>query len=320
MKMRVDLPMLDAPPSMSSGRPGATGTPRVGRVCRRRGRAAALPRLDAGLPDERTPTRRRWRARCWRPAAPRRHGLESADLIVINSCAIREAAEHKVIGRMGALGAPQGGAPRRSASCSRAAPCVPTRGRPAAPLPGRRPLPATRPGARADGAPRPGGADRPGGAAGAPIIARVGRSVAATADRLPGTRRRGRGGGDHPATRRRPRLAAHHLRLRQDVHVLHRALQLAVRSAAAPSTTSSPRRVRSPTAGVLDVTLLGPERQLLRSRPARRTRASATCRRSARLGRRPAARRPPGHGRPAACHRRPPRRRRRAAPSPACAS
>jgi tRNA-2-methylthio-N6-dimethylallyladenosine synthase len=31
-------------------------------------------------------------------------GLESADLVVINSCAIREAAEHKVIGRMGAIG------------------------------------------------------------------------------------------------------------------------------------------------------------------------------------------------------------------------
>jgi len=30
--------------------------------------------------------------------------LDSADLVVINSCAIREAAEHKVIGRMGAIG------------------------------------------------------------------------------------------------------------------------------------------------------------------------------------------------------------------------
>ncbi|MEA2621844.1 MAG: tRNA-2-methylthio-N6-dimethylallyladenosine synthase, partial [Chloroflexota bacterium] len=30
-------------------------------------------------------------------------GLDAADLIVINSCAIREAAEQKVIGRMGAL-------------------------------------------------------------------------------------------------------------------------------------------------------------------------------------------------------------------------
>ncbi len=30
-------------------------------------------------------------------------GLDSADLLVINSCAIREAAEHKVIGRMGAI-------------------------------------------------------------------------------------------------------------------------------------------------------------------------------------------------------------------------
>ena len=37
--------------------------------------------------------------------------LEAADLIVINTCAIREAAEQKVIGRMGALARLQGGQP-----------------------------------------------------------------------------------------------------------------------------------------------------------------------------------------------------------------
>ena len=37
--------------------------------------------------------------------------LEAADLIVINSCAIREAAEQKVIGRMGALARLQGSEP-----------------------------------------------------------------------------------------------------------------------------------------------------------------------------------------------------------------
>ena len=43
--------------------------------------------------------------------------MESADLIVINSCAIREAAEQKVIGRMGTLAGlkrGQSGAPRRA--------------------------------------------------------------------------------------------------------------------------------------------------------------------------------------------------------------
>ena len=72
---------------------------------------AELPRLDARLPDEperlggdgRPPARRRLRrgARRWRPA----------DLVVINTCAIREAAEQKVIGRQGHLGEAQGGQP-----------------------------------------------------------------------------------------------------------------------------------------------------------------------------------------------------------------
>ena len=42
--------------------------------------------------------------------------MDAADLVVINTCAIREAAEAKVIGRQGELGEAQGARTRRCAS------------------------------------------------------------------------------------------------------------------------------------------------------------------------------------------------------------
>ena len=102
------LPVLDIPPP--AARPAGREPRRAAardddapwRVPPRRPGAAALPCLDARLPDE--PQRLR---RDGRPAARRRlrrgDAFEDADLILINTCAIREQAEQKVIGRQGYL-------------------------------------------------------------------------------------------------------------------------------------------------------------------------------------------------------------------------
>ncbi|HET7677013.1 MAG TPA: MiaB/RimO family radical SAM methylthiotransferase [Candidatus Limnocylindrales bacterium] len=130
--------------------------------------------------------------------------LEEAELIVINSCAIREAAEQKVIGRMGALARLKQADPGlrvvltgcavradNAAELRRRYPAVDLFLRPdeepdlAAHLGLASP---TASGRLAAGAPAGAGAGR--AAAGSEAhFARVGRSVAATADRLPGTRR-----------------------------------------------------------------------------------------------------------------------------------
>jgi tRNA-2-methylthio-N6-dimethylallyladenosine synthase len=111
--------------------------------------------------------------------------LESAELIVINSCAIREAAEQKVIGRMGVLGRLKAANPQVRVvltGCS-------VRADNAGAL--RRRYPAVdlflRPDEEPDLTARLGlaGATSPGAA---PTYQRVGRSVAATADGLPLTR------------------------------------------------------------------------------------------------------------------------------------
>ena len=114
-------------------------------------------------------------------------GLESADLIVINTCSIREAAEQKVIGRMGVLAKLKDADPQLRVvltGCSVRADNegVLERRYPAVDLflrPDEEPELTARLGLAGPTTP-----DQ----LGAPIFERVGPSVAATADRLPGTR------------------------------------------------------------------------------------------------------------------------------------
>ena len=122
--------------------------------------------------------------------------IETADLLVINSCAIREAAEQKVIGRMGALSRLKAARPGLRVVLTGCA----VRADNAAQLPRR--FPAVDVFLRPDEEPelveRLGlaGATAPGALAGSiapdvfggPRLQRIGRSVAATADRLPSSR------------------------------------------------------------------------------------------------------------------------------------
>ncbi len=117
--------------------------------------------------------------------APR---LEAADLVVINSCAIREAAEQKVIGRMGALARLREARPGLRVVLTGCA----VRADNQAVL--RRRYPAVdlflRPDEEPELVARLGlaSATSPGVLGGEAGLARVGRSVAATADRLSATR------------------------------------------------------------------------------------------------------------------------------------
>jgi tRNA-2-methylthio-N6-dimethylallyladenosine synthase len=113
--------------------------------------------------------------------------LETADVVVINTCAIREAAEQKVIGRMGSLATLKRANPRMRVvltGCSvRADNAQVLRHRyPAVDLflrPDEEPELAARLGLASATAAQ---------ALGGPALHRVGRSVAAAADRLPATR------------------------------------------------------------------------------------------------------------------------------------
>ncbi|MEX1335453.1 MAG: tRNA (N6-isopentenyl adenosine(37)-C2)-methylthiotransferase MiaB [Candidatus Limnocylindrales bacterium] len=113
--------------------------------------------------------------------------LEAAELIVINTCSIREAAENKVIGRMGSIGDLKAANPALRVvltGCSVRADNADTLTKryPAVDLflrPDEEPELTARLGL--------GGPTTPEGL-GAAGFQRVGRSVAATADRLPGTR------------------------------------------------------------------------------------------------------------------------------------
>ena len=190
-------------------------------------------------------------------------------------------------------------------------------GRTSTPVPGGGPVPAPRRGAgarRSAGTGLRAGADRGGRAVGRDDDRRAdgGRGCRSPA----GHARPGGRAGDRRARIRDRRLAADHLRLRQDVHLLHRAVQ--PRAGAEPAVRRHRRRGARTRRGRLSRGHAArPERQLVRPRPA--ARAALRARRRGTLGgpparsggaagprrahprdRRPADRRRPARHRPAA--------------------
>ena len=196
--------------------------------------------------------------------------LETADLVVINTCAIREAAEQKVIGRQGHLARLKAANPGMRVVLTGCAVREPDRGGLAEALPGGRPVPPARrgAGARRPARPRVGagaGRDRCPGAT--TVVGRTRRRRRGSPARHAGRRRRG---GAVRAVLADRRLAADHLRLRQDLHLLHRAVQ--PRPGAQPAVRRDRRRGA----------LASPRPATARSRCSARTstRTATTCRRS----------------------------------------
>ena len=199
--------------------------------------------------------------------------MEAADLIVINTCAIREGAEQKVIGRQGHLARLKEANPGLRVVLTGCSVREPHRDGL------HRRYPAV------DLFLRPGRGARARGPAGTGV--RAGTDRRGRRDHGRGTdgggRRRPPGG--HPGTSRRrgrgrarlgdQRLAADHLRLRQDVHLLHRSVQ--PRSGAQPAVRRDRRRgARAGRGRLPGGHAPRSERQQLRPRPARPSRASPT--------------------------------------------
>ena len=185
--------------------------------------------------------------------------METADLVVINTCAIREAAEQKVIGRQGQLAKLKAANPALRVVLTGCAVREPDRAGlarrfPAVDLflrPDEEPELVDRLGlASAQGAGR-------GSAGPAATTTSSGGPSSAPPTTCPRRARRPWG----RATIRRDladeRLAADRLRLRQDLHVLHRPVQPRPGAQPARSTRSSPRRRSLASAGYREVTLLG---------------------------------------------------------------
>ena len=180
---------------------------------------------------------------------PEASSMEEADLIVINSCAIRETAEAKIVGRQGHLARLKAANPGLRVVLTGCAVRVENRDRlarryPAVDLflrPDEEPELAARLGlasATAAGlfalpAEAPGVGQAPfAAAAGGAAAHQCGGRRCTSRDPRGRGRRRARGAPQHD-----PGMAAHHLRLRQDLHLLHRAVQPRARSGAARSTT-----------------------------------------------------------------------------------
>jgi len=100
-----ELPVLEIPPPTAADAPRAARSPRDERVAEFRPEDQALPRFwiwtlgcQMNKSDSEEMAGRLLAAGC--AEAP---SMEAADLVVINTCAIREAAEAKVVGRQGVL-------------------------------------------------------------------------------------------------------------------------------------------------------------------------------------------------------------------------
>ena len=290
------LPMLEIvpPPAAAPRQPAAPGDDRLAGVPARGPDAAALPRLDARLPDEPQRLRGDGRPAAAPPAARRPSRSRRADLVVINTCAIREGAEQKVIGRMGQLARLKAANPGLRVVLTGCSVREPDRAGlrrryPAVDLflrPDEEPELVDRLGLASAQAPDRGGRGDDDGRRDDRRRSHDGRRRGPPR-RHPGPRGRG---GDRRARVGDRRLAADHLRLRQDLHLLHRAVQ--PRPGAQPPVRR--HRRRGPGAGRRRLSrghAARPERQLLRPRP--RAGAALRARRRGALGGPPARSRGP---------------------------
>ena len=218
------LPILEiAPPAPSAGR--AAVDPEDARLGEFRPEPRALPAFyvwTLGCQMNRSDSEE-MAGRLLAAGAVEAPTMEAADLVVINTCAIRELAEAKVIGRQGHLQRLKAANPSLRVVLTGCA--VRERDRDGL----ERRYPAVdlflRPDEEPELVDRLGlaSAQGPVGAVGATTM--VGRTVVGVADHLAATRAAAVAGGAVHRVLGRVRLAADHLRLRQDVHLLHRAVQ-----------------------------------------------------------------------------------------------
>ena len=293
------LPVLDvldvAPPTgptapRSPGRPARRPT---GRVPARPADPAAVPCLDAGLPDE--PERLGGDGRAAAGGGLRGGAVDGRRPTSSSSTPApsARAPSRRSSGGRASLRGSRTANPGLRVVLTGCSVREPDRAGPAPTLSGGGRLPAARRGARARrsaGARVRAGADRRRGTAPRSAVGRARRrrsggpsSVSPTA--WPRRAPRAVGEGTVARALGDQRLAADHLRLRQDLHLLHRAVQ--PRPGAQPPVRRHRGRGARPGGGRLPRGhAAGPERQLLRPRPA--ARGAVRPRRRRALGRPPA--------------------------------
>ncbi len=149
------LPMLEVAPPPSTASPRVPASPDDDRVAEYLPETRTLPRFHVwtlgcqmNRSDSEEMAGRLLQAGCAEAA-----GFEDADLIVINTCAIREGAEQKVIGRQGQLAKLKEREPRSAGRADRLFGAGARPRRSSAPVSGRRRVPAPRRGAGARGPP-----------------------------------------------------------------------------------------------------------------------------------------------------------------------